>query len=96
MLVEPRGQALLVVEAYVLAAVGQHQLGRPVGVLAQHGRVDVHVVGYVVQYDIHAVGVRRIEHRAQLGVGAETLVDSRVIYRPVAVIARELWSAGPR
>ena len=89
-LVEPGGQTgFAVPQTNVLAAIGQNQVGGPIGVLFQHGRVDVEVVGHIVENHVHLAFVGLGKHCVQLLIGAKTLVDNGAVNRPIAVVARE-------
>ena len=89
MLVEPGGEALIVPQSEVLAAVGKVEGRNPVGMGLQDGRPEVEMVGHVVEDDIHAAGMGRIEQLAELVGRAETVVELRGVDGPVAMVTRK-------
>ena len=90
MYIKPGCQARLVPQLEVPATIGQYAVGYPLGVLLYHGRVDMQVVGYIIQHDMQAVCMGCVQHGAQFVARAEAVIDLVVVYRPVAVVAREL------
>ena len=62
----------------------------PVRMLLISRRIDMHVVGNIVQYHIDIMLMRRRKKRAELFVRAETLVQTGRINWPITMVAAEL------
>ena len=88
--VEPGGQTIFAVpQLKIRLAIGCERVGSPVGMCLEERRLDVQVVGNVVEHHVDVMVVRGAKHLVKFVGIAESFIDLGDVDGPVAMITRE-------